>query len=73
MKNFKKLLIWQKGMDWVIRFLEYSLGSACELETHIIAGDMLNYGDKGLTALILSGIKGERKMIQGFISKVGGS
>jgi four helix bundle protein len=116
MKNFKKLLIWQKGMDLVLhvyklaaqlpseekfglksqmtnavvsipaniaegssrnsnkdytRFLEYSLGSAYELETHVIAVDMLGFGEKELRGLILKEIDEEQKMLQSFISKVG--
>ncbi|MCX8492433.1 MAG: four helix bundle protein [Cyclobacteriaceae bacterium] len=118
MKNFKKLRIWQKGMDLVlftykqadqlpkeeefglgsqmtsaaisippniaeggarnskkdyVRFLEYSLGSAFELETQVMAVDMLNYGERELRDLILAGIDEEQKMLQSFITKVGNS
>jgi four helix bundle protein len=116
MKNFKKLLIWQKGMDLVklvyklaeqlpkeekyglrsqmtsavisipsniaeggsrnskkdyVRFLEYALGSAYELETQVMAIEMLNFGAKELTSFILAGIDEEQKMLQSFILKVG--
>jgi four helix bundle protein len=118
MKNFKKLKIWQKGMELVLlvykladqlpkeekfglrsqltravisipsniaeggsrkskkdyqRFLEYSLGSTYELETQVTAVEMLNYGDKGLLKLILTGIDEEQKMLQSFITTVGSS
>ena len=118
MKNFKKLKIWQKGMELVlmtykladqlpkeekfglrsqmttavisipsniaegssrtskkdyVRFLEYSLGSAYELETQVTAIDMLNYGDKELRELILMGIDEEQKMLQSFMTTVAGS
>ena len=56
-----------------VKFFEYSLGSAYELETQVLAVDMLNYGDKELRRLILNGIDEEQKMIQSFIIKVEGS
>ena len=118
MKNFKKLKIWQKGMELVlmtykladqlpkeekfglrsqmttavisipsniaegssrtskkdyVRFLEYSLGSAYELETQVTAIDMLNYGGKELRGMILMGIDEEQKMLQSFMTTVEGS
>jgi len=118
MKNFKKLKIWQKGMELVlmtykladqlpkeekfglrsqmttavisipsniaegssrrskkdyVKFLEYSLGSAYELETQVTAIDMLNYGDKELRESILMGIDEEQKMLQSFMTTVEGS
>ncbi len=118
MKNFKKLKIWQKGMELVlmtykladqlpkeekfglrsqmttavisipsniaegssrkskkdyVKFLEYSLGSAYELETQVTAIDMLNYGDKELREMILMGIDEEQKMLQSFMTTVEGS
>jgi four helix bundle protein len=118
MKNFKKLKIWQKGMDLLlltykladqlpkeekyglrsqmtnavisipsniaegssrnskkdyVRFLEYSLGSAYELETQVTAVEMLKYGEKELIELILTGIDEEQKMLQSFITTVGSS
>ncbi len=56
-----------------VRFLEYSLGSAYELETQVTAVDMLNYGEKELRELILAGIDEEQKMLQSFITTVGKS
>lgn len=118
MKNFKKLKIWQKGMELVmsvykladqlpreekyglrsqmtsavisipsniaegssrtskkdyVRFLEYSLGSTYELETQVAAIEMLNFGEKELTELILNQIDEEQKMLQSFITTVGSS
>jgi four helix bundle protein len=118
MKNFKKLKIWQKGMELVmltykladqlpkeekyglrsqmtsavisipsniaegssrnskkdyLRFLEYSLVSAYELETQVTAIDMLNYGERELRELILAGIDEDQKMLQSFITTVGSS
>ena len=56
-----------------VRFLEYSLGSAYELETQVTAVDMLNYGEKELIGLTLTGIDEEQKMLQSFITTVGSS
>ena len=56
-----------------VRFLEYALGSAYELETQVIASDMLNYGDKELRELILMSVDEEQKMLQSFIIVVEGS
>lgn len=115
MKNFKKLKIWQKGMDIVVKayelarqyppeekyglrlqvtksavsipsniaegsakssnrdykkYLEISLGSAFELETQVLASEMVGYGDKELIASLLGDIDEEQKMIQSFIKTV---
>ena len=56
-----------------VRFLEYALGSAYELETQVTAIDMLNYGNKELRELILLGVDEEQKMLQSFIIVVEGS
>ena len=55
-----------------VKFLEYSLGSTYELETQVLAVDMLNYGEEELWKEILKGIDEEQKMIQSFINKVEG-
>ena len=55
------------------KFLEYSLGSVYELETQVIAVDMLNYGDKELINQILATIDVEQKMLQSFMIKVEGA
>lgn len=115
MKNFKKLKIWQNGMNLVamtyrlarelpkeeqfglksqttraavsipsniaegsaksskkeyVQFLEYSLGSAYELETQVLIIDMLNYGASQLRKELLASIDEEQKMIQSFIQTV---
>lgn len=115
MKNFKKLKIWQKGMELVsltyklagelpkheqfglqsqitraavsipsniaegsaknskkeyVLFLEYSLGSAYELETQVLIIDMLSYGDGKLRMELLASIDKEQKMLQSFIQVV---
>jgi four helix bundle protein len=115
MKNFKKLKIWQKGMEIVLqayrlakqlppeerfglciqitkaagsipsniaegsakssqadykRYLEISLGSAYELETHVLITDMLEYGEKSVRENLLKDVDEEQKMIQSFIKTV---
>ena len=52
------------------QFLEYSLGSAYELETQVLIIDMLNYGTSQLRKELLAGIDEEQKMIQSFIQTV---
>jgi four helix bundle protein len=54
------------------RYLEISLGSAYELETHVLATEMLGYGEPGLRTLLLNDIDEEQKMLQSFIKTVGG-
>ena len=53
-----------------IQFLEYSLGSAYELETQLLIIDMLNYGAGQLRGELLMAIDEEQKMIQSFIQSV---
>ncbi len=60
----------RKSKKDYVRFLEYSLGSAFELETQVTAVDMLNYGEKELRVLLLSGIDEEQKMLHTFIATV---
>jgi four helix bundle protein len=52
------------------RFLEISLGSAFELETHILIANTVNYGDIELKNLLLKDLAIEQKMIHSFISKL---
>ncbi|HEY0656692.1 MAG TPA: four helix bundle protein [Chryseosolibacter sp.] len=54
------------------RYLEISLGSAYELETHVLATEMLGYGEAGLRTLLLKDVDEEQKMLQSFIKTVGG-
>jgi len=115
MKDFKKLIIWEKGMEIVknsyliskqlpieekfsiisqmnraaisiplniaegssrksnkdyVRFLEYSLGSAFELETLILLINNLNMLKPTITENLLNNIIEEQKMLQSFISTV---
>ncbi|MEN9522074.1 MAG: hypothetical protein RL065_451 [Bacteroidota bacterium] len=108
MQDFKKLQIWQQGMDLVIicyhltkklpkdelydltaqiksavksipsniaegcsrrsqkdffRFLEISLGSAFELETHILTSIKLNFINEKENEVLLQKITSEQKMI----------
>ena len=63
----------RKSKKDYVKFLEYSLGSAYELETQVTAIDMLNYGDKELREMILMGIDEEQKMLQSFMTTVEGS
>jgi four helix bundle protein len=118
MKDFKKLNIWQKGMEIVEdayriagmlpitekfsissqltsatisiptniaegggrkspkyynRFLEYSLGSAFEVETLLLIIQRLKMIENDLTGTVIEKIIEEQKMLQSFISKVSDS
>jgi four helix bundle protein len=55
------------------RFLEISLGSAYELETHLLVTEMINYGESALRASLLNDVDEEQKMLQSFIKTVGGN
>jgi four helix bundle protein len=115
MKDFKKLLIWEKGMDIVaesyaickklpkeekfsliaqitsaavsiplniaegssrksnkdyLRFLEYSLGSAFELETLIHVISRLKMVKEADIKIILEKVIQEQKMIQSFMNTI---
>ena len=115
MRDFKKLLIWQKGMDIVdkvydivpflpqeekygmksqmtrsatsipgniaegsakssqkdyVRYLEISLGSAFELETHLLVVQRRKWADDKLITELLSMVTEEQKMLQSFIKKL---
>ncbi len=115
MKNFKKLKIWQKGMEIIVkayalakqlpkeerfglsmqmrkaavsipsniaegsakssirdnvRFLEISLGSAYELETQVIATEILGYGDPSLRTTLLKDVDEEQRMIRSYINRL---
>jgi hypothetical protein len=74
MKNYKKLKIWQKGMDIVAKTYKLaaqSLGSAYELETQVLIMDMLEFGDKAVRSSLLGILDEEQKMLQSFIQKIG--
>ncbi len=115
MKNFKQLLIWQKGIQIAAnafklvsdfpgeqkyalasqitraavsipsniaeggsrssnkeynRFLEISLGSAYEMETHLLIADASNLGSKELIQDLLKDIDEEQKMLMSFMNKI---
>jgi four helix bundle protein len=55
------------------RFLEISLGSLYELETHVLVTEMLHYGDVKVRTSLLENIDQEQKMLQSFIKRVGGN
>lgn len=48
------------------RFLEISLGSSFELETHLLIAQQVNYGDQLLLNNILIQVNEEQKMISRF-------
>jgi four helix bundle protein len=52
------------------RFLEISLGSSYELETHILITEMLNYGDPAIRQALLQYVDEEQKMIQAYINRI---
>jgi four helix bundle protein len=115
MRDFKKLLIWQPGMDIVdkvygiasslpgdekygirsqmtrsaisipgniaegsaktsqkdyVRFCEISLGSAFELETHLLIDQQRKWGNVEEIALLLEMVTREQKMLSSFIDKL---
>ena len=115
MKNFKKLLIWQKGFDIAVksflfvkllpseerfglssqitraavsisaniaegssrsslkdfnRFLEISLGSCFELETHLLLAETLIGNDNELLMFLLKQLDEEQKMLMSFMNKI---
>jgi four helix bundle protein len=112
MRNFKKLLIWQKGVDIAVkaqkftatipkygqfdlcsqinsssasipsniaegsgkksekdyyRFVEISLASSFELETHLIVAQKSNLGSQVLIIELLQEVTSEQKMISNFL------
>jgi four helix bundle protein len=57
------------GKDYT-RFVEISLGSAFELETHLLVAEKLNFGDETLRKKLLTDIDDQQKMLVGFISRL---
>jgi four helix bundle protein len=55
------------------RFVEIALGSAFELETHLLVAEQLNYGDSIFRKNILAEIDIEQKMLIGYIETLKGS
>ena len=52
------------------RFIEISLGSSYELETHLLIAQRLNFGKEDKLAELLSEINDEQKMLLGFLNKL---
>jgi four helix bundle protein len=52
------------------RFLEISLGSSFELETHLLIAEAVNYGDKELRNELKKDVDEEQKMLMGFMNKL---
>jgi len=52
------------------RFIEISLGSTFELETHLLISAAVNYGDEGLCKSILKDIDEEQKMLISFMKRL---
>ena len=52
------------------RFVEISLGSAYELETHLLIAQELEFGEKEMLTHLLETITDEQKMLLGFLQKL---
>ncbi len=52
------------------RFVEISLGSSFELETHLIISRQLNFGEEEEINNLLFEVGEEQKMLQGFLAKL---
>jgi four helix bundle protein len=52
------------------RFIEISLGSAYELETHLLIAHELEFGEKDKLNNLLAIIIDEQKMLTGFLQKL---
>ena len=52
------------------RFLEISLGSSFELETQLLIGNAVNFGDNEIRNNILKDIDEEQKMLMSFMNKL---
>ena len=115
MKNFKQLLIWQRGIQIATgafklvatfpgeqkyslssqitraavsipsniaeggsrssdkeynRFLEISLGSAYEVETHLLIAESIGMGNEALRLSLLNDVHEEQKMLISFMNKI---
>jgi four helix bundle protein len=78
MRDFKKLLIWSKGMDIAEgnsrvsvrdkkRFIEIALGSAFELEIQVLISQNLNISENSKLDQLVVQIREEQKLISSFI------
>ena len=52
------------------RFLEISLGSSFELETHLLIAEAVNYGDRELRNELKKDVDEEQKMLISFMNKL---
>ena len=52
------------------RFLEISLGSSFELETHLLIAEAVNFGDRELRNELKKDVDEEQKMLIGFMNKL---
>jgi four helix bundle protein len=52
------------------RFIEISLGSSYELETHLLIAQRLNFGKEDKLVELLGEINDEQKMLLGFLNKL---
>jgi four helix bundle protein len=52
------------------RFIEISLGSAFELETHLLLAEAVNFGQKDIRDSLLMDILDAQKMLGGFIARL---
>ena len=52
------------------RFIEISLGSSFELETHVLIAESVNYGDPDLRSQLLLDVDSEQKMLISFMNKL---
>lgn len=54
-------------------YLEIAFGSSFELETELLAIEMVGFGDKALLQTLLKDVDEEQKMLNSFIKTVGSS
>ena len=52
------------------RFLEISLGSAYELETHLMISESLKYGNQELLMEVIKSVQEEQRMLISFMAKL---
>jgi len=60
----------RKSAKEYAHFLEISLGSSYELETHILLAQSVCYGDASISKSILYKLTEEQKMLLAFINKI---
>lgn len=60
----------RKSAKEYAHFLEISLGSCYELETHLLLAEVLGYGDINASKSIIYKLSEEQKMLLSFIRKI---